>query len=916
MNPLKELGRQGQAVWLDYMRRSLITSGELQRMIKEDGVTGVTVNPTILEKSIAGSDDYDEPLKRLLTEDPHMDARGLYEALVIQDIQMAADLLLPVYRDKKGADGYISLELSPSLARDTAGSVAEARYLWGLVNRKNLMIKVPATPEGIPVIQTLIAEGINVNVTLIFSVEQYEAAAEAYLRGLEACADPAAVASVASFFVSRVDRAVDAELERIGTPEARTLRGRAAVSNSKVAYRRFKEIFSGKRWEALRSQGAKVQRLLWASTGTKNPAYSDVLYIEELIGPETVNTMPPSTMNAFRDHGSVRPTLEGGLPEAEASLRALERLGVELDDVTRRLLEEGLRSFSDSYDRLLLSLGSKGGDVIRGRVGRQVLRLGSFKGSVEERLKAWERMSFSRRLWSKDPTLWSREPVAEISNRLGWLELPEGSHDLLEGFTDFARELREEGVEHVLLLGMGGSSLAPKVFRRIFGRAEGYPDLVVLDSVHPEAIRRAEEGLDLRRTLFLVASKSGTTLEPTTLMKYFWENVDRSTGKPGRHFAAVTDPGTMLERTAREKGFRRVFLAVPDLGGRYSALTTFGLLPAALIGVKVHRLLDSAWIAAEGCAFCVSETRTPGLALGAALGELALAGRDKVTFLASKSIQSFPDWLEQLIAESTGKDGKGIVPVTGEPLLPPEAYGEDRVFVELLLEGEEDSEVEAALRELEAAGHPIIEIRLSEKEDIGMEIFRWEVAVASAGSVLGIHPFNQPDVEISKRLAREAMTGGAGGGSAEALSILEAEAVAEALRELTGDAKKGDYVALHAFLDPSDRVLELLEAVRLRLLNHLGLATTVGIGPGFLHSTGQLHKGGSDAGIFLQLVDRPLRDLPVPGESYTLGDVIRSQALGDYRALKERGRRVVRLDLGGGAEEGLMALQKIVEDVM
>lgn len=547
------------------------------------------------------------------------------------------------------------------------------------------------------------------------------------------------------------------------------------------------------------------------------------------------------------------------------------------------------------------------------------LRLGAYEALVEERLRTWQKANFARRLWEKDPTLWSIEPVPELTDRLGWLTLPETGSEDLDTLMAFAHEVKAEGVWHVVLLGMGGSSLAPEVFQQTFGNAPGFPELIVLDSTHPAAVQAVSSRITLSRTLFLVSSKSGNTPETLALFQYFWQKVGEVMNTPGRHFAAITDPGTPLEHLAHERGFRRLFEAPPDVGGRYSAFTVFGLVPAALIGVDLHQLLDRARTMAGACASSWPEPENPGLILGAALGELARAGRDKLTFLVPPSLGAFPAWLEQLIAESTGKDRKGIVPVTDEPLASLETYGTDRFFVHLSLEGDDLSDLDHRLGVLEAAGHPVIRLRLTEKADLGQEIFRWEMAVAAAGAVLGIHPFNQPDVQLAKDLARQAMaeeSKGAKrqeGGGEEVVSAEEPETLVWALRAWLLKAQPGDYVALQAYLAPTPETTAALQKLRLTLRDRLRLATTLGYGPRFLHSTGQLHKGGPNTGLFLQLVDEPGEDLPVPETGYTFGTLIRAQALGDYQALVQRGRRVLRVHLESDVAGGLVRLLGMVQ---
>ena len=923
MNPLREVQKHGQSIWFDYIRRRLITSGDLQRLVEQDGLRGVTSNPTIFEKAIAGSSDYDTAIRRRMSQEARADARSLYETLAIEDVQMAADVLRPVYDRSEGADGFVSLEVSPHLARDTAGTIAEARRLRYALGRPNVMIKIPATPEGVAAIEALTAEGVNINVTLIFSMAQYETVAQAYLRGLARNAQPERVASVASFFVSRVDTAVDRALNGIGTAEALALRGQIAIAQCKVAYDRFRGLFHGEAFAALRRRNARPQRVLWASTGTKNPAYSDLLYVEELIGPDTVNTMPPATLEAFRDHGTPRAPLGAGIENAKATLARLANVGVDLQAINEQLLAEGLAAFETSFETLRGALEEKRRAVVGGSVDRQQLCVGAYRPKIDERIRSWDSADFSRRLWRKDPTLWASTRLPELADRLGWLTLPETMHECVADLRAFAKEVQDEGIRHVVLLGMGGSSLAPEVYQRTFGTAPGRPTLLVLDSTHSGAVLAFDAQIDPSRTLFLVSSKSGGTLEPLSFFRYFWQRVSQTTRTPGRHFAAITDPGTSLEHLAAERGFRRVFQAPPDVGGRYSALTLFGLVPAALIGVDVHRLLDRAWAMAEASAFCVPVSDNPALALGAALGELTRAGRDKVTFLASPALAAFPAWLEQLIAESTGKDGKGIVPVADEPVAAPGAYGSDRFFVLVRLDGDDNGTVDRQVAEIETAGHPVARIRLAEKADLGQEFFRWEMAIAASGQVLGIHPFNQPDVQVAKDLARDAMAGGTAKMSADAASIPTVTVAASAPMDSAGhaldawlaDSHPGDYVALHAYLAPTPETTAALQAIRVALRHRTRLATTVGYGPRFLHSTGQLHKGGPNTGLFLQLVDEPAQSVPVPETEYSFEALIRAQALGDLLALKQRGRRVLRMNLGNAAPRELNRLVEALHAV-
>jgi transaldolase/glucose-6-phosphate isomerase len=541
--------------------------------------------------------------------------------------------------------------------------------------------------------------------------------------------------------------------------------------------------------------------------------------------------------------------------------------------------------------------------------------LGVYQARVEDRLAHWADQKLIQRLWHKDYTLWSAKPKADIVDRLGWLTLPDVEREALEGFVSFAEEVRSDGFAHVALLGMGGSSLAPEVFARSFGGSPGYPELTVLDSTHPEVVRSLAEHLPLTKTLFCVSSKSGTTLETLSLFRYFWSRLNQLSEKPGDHFVAITDPGSSLERLANDREFRAVFTAPPDVGGRYSALTEFGLVPAALIGVDIHRLLASARDAAESCLYPRSDMDAIGIVLGATLGEFS-SDRNKITLMTTPSLISFSDWVEQLVAESTGKDGKGILPVVLEPPGPAKEYSEDRLFIGLFLEGENDGHLERFFDELSDLGHPVVRIYLKDKYDLGREFFQWEVAVATAGAAMGINPFDQPDVQLAKDFTQKIMddTKGVADGMAiaQTLEVSDSDSSRTALQRWLSQARRGDYIALQAFLLPDSEITHALQIMRKNLMDHTHLATTLGFGPRFLHSTGQLHKGGPNNGLFLQIVDDPEHRLDVPETNLTFNHIIHAQAVGDFQALIERRRRVLRVDLRKDVIKGLEALQKLI----
>ena len=564
-SPVRALEVFGQSVWLDYIRRSLITSGELQRLIEEDGVGGVTSNPAIFEKAIAGSSDYADVLEArgAASTDP----ASLYEKIAVRDIRDAADLLRPVYEETNRRDGYVSLEVSPLLSADTAGTLAEARRLWAAVARANLMIKVPATPEGIPAIRQLIAEGINVNVTLLFAQDAYERTAEAYIGGLEALVarggDPAGVASVASFFVSRIDTAIDAQLDsRLSTSvDAReqrllqSLRGRVAIANAKLAFQRYQELFSSPRWQALAARGAQTQRLLWASTGSKNANYRDVVYVEELIGPDTVNTIPPPTLSAFRDHGRARASLADDLEGACDTMRTLADTGISLQATTDALLADGIQLFVDAFRKLLVAVERQSRGTGATRIERRSDRVlpPEFETAVKESLADWQAHGKVRRLWARDPTLWTGRDEAQW---LGWLGITNGQLAHLHRFEGIREVARSEGVSHVLLLGMGGSSLGPEVLKMTFGRLTGFPELHVLDSTDPAQVRAFEQRIDPGATLFIVSSKSGSTLEPNIFKQVLLRAGRRAARPPGGGTPVHRHHGSRVETAADRRDGR------------------------------------------------------------------------------------------------------------------------------------------------------------------------------------------------------------------------------------------------------------------------------------------------------------------------------------------------------------------------
>jgi len=948
MNPLKQLQEYGQSVWLDYIRRTLILTGELQRVIDHDGLRGVTSNPAIFEKAITGSSDYAAALK--LLKQHQLEPSDLFEELAVRDIQDAADVLWPVYEKTSKRDGYVSLEVSPYLARNTKGTLDEGRRLWKLVGRDNVMIKVPGTTEGIPAFQQLISEGVNINVTLLFSQKTYEAVAEAYIAGLEKFAagggDVSKVASVASFFISRIDSAIDATLTaklktaKPGTEEElyKGLMGKVAIANAKVTYQAYKSIFSGDRWNRLAKKNAQTQRVLWASTSTKNPTYRDVIYVEELIGADTVNTIPPATFDAFRDHGKLRNSLEENVDAAKKTMQDLEKAGISMREVTDKLVDDGVKIFSDAFDKLLDAIQRETEAPTPTKSQQFAYKVPqSMAVEIKASLEDWRVGKKARRLWGRDAALWTGKDEAKW---LGWLNITDDQIAHRHHLSDFAEEVKGSGFTQVLLLGMGGSSLCPEVMKMTFGKIDGFPEMHVLDSTDPAQVKAVEGKVNLEKTLFIVSSKSGSTTEPNIFKQYFFDRAKSVVGgKASEHFVAITDPGSKMHKVAEGDRFRHIFFGDPTIGGRYSALSDFGMVPAAAMGVDTQKFLDQTAEMVHACTASVPVEENPGVLLGSVLGVLGKRGHDKITIVTSPPIWDLGAWLEQLLAESTGKQGKGLIPVDKEELGAPEVYGSDRLFVYLRTDSGFDAGQDAKIEALKAAGQPVVRIAIKDKYDLGQEFFRWEIATAVAGSILGINPFDQPDVEASKIVTRELTEAYEKTGSlpsekpffdgdgvklfADEANIANLNKAAGSDKSLKGylkahlaQLKAGDYFGLLAYVQMNQPNEKTLQQTRHAVRDKKKVATCLGFGPRFLHSTGQAYKGGPNSGVFLQVTCDDAKDLAIPGQKYTFGVVKAAQARGDFQVLSDRRRRALRVHIGADVASGLEKLNAAVKSAL
>ena len=910
-NAIRLANEIGQSVWLDSISRELIRSGELARLFRL-GVSGVTSNPTIFEKAVSEGASYDDAL--LVHAEAGGGAGAVFEELAVEDIRDTADLLQGVYESTASKDGYVSIEVNPLLARDTDGTVDEARRLFESIGRPNVMIKVPGTPEGMPAVRTLIGSGINVNVTLLFSLDAYMSAAQAYINGLRdyvAGGGDATdrIASVASFFVSRVDTSVDGQLDEVATghPSAALddLYGNIGIANARMAYGEFQRLFGEAEFGDLLTHGAQFQRPLWASTSVKNPNYPDTMYVDGLMGPHTVNTLPESTLTSMLEHGDLEDRLSGTAEQARELVESLEGLGISLESITGNLLAAGVDAFADSYSGLLDRIDAKL-DMFAGAKGRA--SLGSYANTVADAHNELRRGEVAARIWKHDTTVWVEPPVDCDTPELplGWLGLPARMSELRREIALLAAEIRRHGFTDAVVLGMGGSSLTASVFSALFDPNPGWLRLRVLDTINPETVACVQKDVDLTKAVFIVASKSGTTIEPLLLEKHARHELSAAgVADISKHFVAISDPDTPLASRAAAGEFAWHVTAQPDVGGRYSALSAFGLLPAALMGIDLESLERPALAMAQECRR--SDGGNPGVWLGALMGQLASEGRNLVTLITSPGLERFGLWVEQLLAESTGKDGKGLVPIVSEPRLRLDDYGADRQFVYVRLNGGENTTTDAFASELESGGQPVVRINVPDLDSISAEFFRWEFATAVAAAQLSVNPFDQPDVEEAKQKARSMI---AGDSVVFTGSTLES-AIEEILRV---PSSPGSYVALGAYLPETDELTAAFSRLRKAISQRTKMATMFGYGPRYLHSTGQLHKGGPANGRLLVVTSDDASDIAVQDAAYTLGELSRAQAAADVAVMRERGRLASRAIVSGDYAKTVDAVAAAIGD--
>lgn len=895
----KKFKEIGQSIWLDSISRDMILNNTLSNLIEKYEITGLTSNPTIFENAILNSNTYDESIKIVSKKFKNLD--DIAYSLMIEDIQRACDLLKKIFEKTNKNDGYVSIEIPPTI--DETNSIIDcAIKIWEMVDRENLMIKIPATKNGIKAEEELIKRGINVNMTLIFSPQAYKEVVKSYLSALNWRLEnklDGNVFSVASFFVSRIDTEINKILTELSTQnqdiekrnEIIFMRGKAAISVSLITYDIYLKSFFTDEFKKYREAGFKPQKLLWASTSTKDPSLRDTIYMDELCLPNTINTVPQHTIFSFFDHGKINTDdISLRINQAYETYNRLTNYSINWSEIFDKLLNDGIKKFIDSYKNILNSIEKK----IK-TLETEIITMQLFNSSIKKIISEIEKNSFIERLFSKDHTLWKTDPTSAkiIKNSLGWINLPKEMINKIDEINQFKKEIINEGFKYVVLLGMGGSSLAAEVILNIFGNDKKVK-LFVLDSTNPDWILRLSQKIEITKTLFIVSSKSGTTLETITHFKYFYNLIKKKKQKPGKNFIAITDNSTPLQEMAKKYGFRKIFINPSDIGGRFSALSYFGLIPASFTSIDIKSFLKKSQEALDE----LKTKNPPSIVLGSFLAASYLNGRDKLTIILPKKLERFGLWIEQLIAESTGKEGKGILPIIDTEVYDISSYSNDRFFVVINLKDfkENEEKIEMLIKN----GHPVLRIFLNDIYDIGKEFYRWEIATSLAGYMMKINPFDQPDVQFTKDFTKKILSSPKTELKADIitknwdvyLANIENEE-RSLIWSIIKNLKENGYIALCSYLDENEKTLNMLTKIKKLLTERLSIPTISVYGPRYLHSIGQLFKGGKNSGVFIILTSKPKKDIKIIGEDLSFTKICMSQAKGDFLAMKEKGRTCV-----------------------
>ncbi|MCX7641582.1 MAG: bifunctional transaldolase/phosoglucose isomerase [Elusimicrobiales bacterium] len=890
----------GQSIWLDSISRDMILNKTLANMIEKYDIVGLTSNPTIFENAILNSNSYDDSIQ--IAAKRFTKTQDIAYSLMIEDIQRTCDLLKNVYEKTNATDGFVSIEIPPTI--DDINSIIECSIkIWEMINRENLMIKIPATKNGIIAGEELLKKGINVNMTLIFSPQIYSKVADAYLSAIKWRIEnniSGNIFSVASFFVSRIDTEVTnifsniinsiTDIEKIN--EINMLKGKAAVTVSLIVYEIYLKKFYSDDFKKYKELGIKPQKLLWASTSTKEPLMKDSYYLDELCLPYTINTAPQQTIYAFFEHGSINDEkIETRISQAHNIYEKIESFGVNWEKVYEKLLMEGIKKFISSYNNILKAIENKIKNISSQKITMQI-----YNAPIKDLITKIEKENFIKRLFLKDVTLWKKDiqDIKTIKNSLGWLEIPNKIKEKLIEIESFRDEIIKEGFRDVVLLGMGGSSLASEVIVNVFGQNKKIK-FYVLDSTNPDWINRIIKNIKLEKTIFIVSSKSGTTLETISHLKYIFNLLKNKVKKPGKSFVAITDKNTPLEQIATKYKFRKIFINPSDIGGRFSVFSYFGLVPASFTQANLSKLITNAQNAMSE----LNKDNSPGIVLGAFLGLSYLNGKDKLTLIVPKKLQRFGLWVEQLIAESTGKEGKGILPIIDYEIYEPSSYSNDRCFVVITLKNFPENEEK--INQIIKSGHPLLKIYLDDIYDIAKEFYRWEIATALCGHIMKINPFDQPDVQFTKEFTQKIL-------KSEKIKLIPQINTSKIniytaniknikekyiLWDIINNTNDNGYIAFCAYIDENTKNTMLLEKIKRLIIEKTSIPTITVYGPRYLHSIGQLFKGGKNSGTFIILTSKPKKDIKILGEDLSFKKICISQAQGDFLAMMKKGRKCI-----------------------
>ncbi|MBE7514588.1 MAG: bifunctional transaldolase/phosoglucose isomerase [Anaerolineales bacterium] len=936
-------------LWYNEFSRDLIRSGAMERLIRQ-GIIGFTANPTVLERAIGEGTAYDDDLGTLLESESLTALRRL----LTDDLQAAADLLRPLYESSEGRGGFVCVDLPPTHTERPETLLSEAIRVFRGVNRPNLMITILGKPTNLTAIEEALFSGVNIHISGVFSLRGYVHVAECYIRALERRAlageNVREVASVVQVDLARVEGLVNHSLENsIRMAQSRAdihrttlysaLLGKVAAANARRAYDRFQEFFYGERFARLREAGAHIQPILWGAVDPNAPTIAKTEYLNMVGSADTYILTTRQTLDAFAAHPPPPEIPALDMPTAAETLKRAEELEIDLELIARRLQGDEEELFGDAFRKLITRVDGKRKTLMSGFMKRQSLVLGVYQGLVESAMKRLRGQLSITRTWARDPLLWKPSPddAEALSNRLAWLFLPTDGRTDVQRMVALRNELRAEGITHILLIGMGGSILTGETLWEIFGSQPDAPELVILDTNDPIAIAKAERKLDMVTTCVVVSSRSGKAIETLALLRYVVAKFPE--GGAGAHLIAITEAGSPLETEARRLGAREIFLCPPHLVGAYAALSYYGLLPAALCGIDVQGVLSAGAEMQTACAAGVMGNNHPGLWLGALMGTMALQGRDKLALLAAPEIAPLCLWIEPLIAEGLGKDGKSVIPVVAPTPGMPHDYDDDRLFVYLRLENSTENPDESAQR-LREAGHPMVTLTLRDRTDVGAEFFRWQFATVVAAMVLGVNPFATPNVDESRRLIHRLLDDYAttrtlpkhapqqteGG-----LRLIAEEGMGRLLRDLAAQrayrgsalvgalaaffslARSGDYVVFMPFFNPDVAQTATLNDIQRRARHVLKRAVMVNIFPRSLHTVGQMHKGGSGKGVFVQLTTDTAPDIAIPGERYTFGVLRAVQADGDFEIFQNQGMRIIRLHCGKDVSAGLRAIEAAID---